>query len=213
MLTDISPYACYLFACARVRLIFELWQLFTAVMIIVAHNLYFHSVVNSPWGRPASRSKYRWSCTRVLCHPNGVVLGGGDLSPIDLDCLSTSSGLVTVVNFATRGTSILDNCLAKHPELFNDPLYYKDWLDWGVIPPPGNKIKPIRSKCRLRDFIEHYKIKFTSELEDYDWTSLINAPDVEIATSIFNKELHNLMDKCFPVRRMVMWSPVDYFSS
>ena len=76
-----------------------------------------------------------------------------------------------------------------------------------MIPPPGNKIKPIRSKCRLRDFREqNIKIKFTSELEDYDWTSLINAPDVEMATSIFNKELHNLMDKCFPVRRMVMSS-------
>ena len=33
------------FACARVRFIFELWQLFTAV-ISVAHNLYFNSVVN-----------------------------------------------------------------------------------------------------------------------------------------------------------------------
>ena len=36
---------------------------------------------------------------------------------------------------------------------------------------------------------------------------MVNAPDAEIATSILNKELHNLMDKCFPVRRLVMTSP------
>ena len=34
--------------------------------------------------------------------------------------------------------------------------------------------------------------------------TVINAPDVEIATSILNEELHNLMDKCFPVCRVVM---------
>ena len=33
---------------------------------------------------------------------------------------------------------------------------------------------------------------------------MINAQDVEIATNILNKGLHNLMDKCFPVRRVVM---------
>ena len=58
-------------------------------------------------------------------YSNGEVLYGGDLNRLDLDCLSTSSGLVPMVNFATRGTSILDNCLTNHPELFNDPLRFK----------------------------------------------------------------------------------------
>ena len=35
---------------------------------------------------------------------------------------------------------------------------------------------------------------------------MINAPDVEIEPSILNKDLHNLMDKCFPVRSFVMSS-------
>ena len=147
--------------------------------------------------------------TFLYMHPNGVVLCGGDLNQIYLDCLSTSSGLVPIVNFHTRGTSILDNCLTNHPELFNDPLHFQRLIKtdhWGVILPPGNKIKPIRSKCCFRDFREHHKIKFTSELEDFDWISVINALDVEIATSILNMELHNLMDKCFPVRRDVMSS-------
>ena len=46
MPTDISPCKCNLFACTRVRFVFELWQLFMAV-IIVAHDLYFGSVVGS----------------------------------------------------------------------------------------------------------------------------------------------------------------------
>ena len=33
---------------------------------------------------------------------------------------------------------------------------------------------------------------------------MIKAPNVEIATNLLNKELHNLMDKCFPVGRVVM---------
>ena len=39
---------------------------------------------------------------------------------------------------------------------------------------------------------------------------MIKAPNVEIATNVLNKELHNLMDKCFPVGRVVMsyrWTP------
>ena len=63
--------------------------------------------------------------TSLDMHPNGVVLCGGDLNRLDLDCLSTSSGLVPMVNFATRGTSILDNCLTNRPELFNDPLRFQ----------------------------------------------------------------------------------------
>ena len=35
---------------------------------------------------------------------------------------------------------------------------------------------------------------------------MVNAPHVEIATNILNKELHYLMDTCFPVRRVVMSS-------
>ena len=43
--TDISLCECYLFSCACIRFIFELGQLLM-VVIIVAHNLNFGSVVN-----------------------------------------------------------------------------------------------------------------------------------------------------------------------
>ena len=112
-----------------------------------------------------------------------------------------------MLDFATRGTSILDNCLTNHPDVFNDPLRFKALKktdDRGVILPPRNKIKPMRSKCCFRYFREHHKIKFTSELQDFDWTPVINARDDEIATNTLNKELHNLMDKCFPVRRVIV---------
>ena len=75
---------------------------------------------------------------------------------------------------------------------------------WGVVLPPGNKLKPLRTKCSFRDFREHHKITFTSELQDFDWTPVMIAPDVETATDVLNEKLHYLMDKCFPVRRVVM---------
>ena len=58
-------------------------------------------------------------------HPNGEVLCGGDLNRLDLDCLSTSSGLVPMVNFATRGTSILDNCLTNPLSCSTTPYVLK----------------------------------------------------------------------------------------
>ena len=70
-----------------------------------------------------------------------------------------------------------------------------------MILPPGNKLKPIRTKSSVIDFREHHKIKFASQLQDHDWTPVVNTPDVEIAANMLNKELHYLMDKCFPVRR------------
>ena len=56
-------------------------------------------------------------------HPNRVVLCGGDLNRLDLACLFTSSGLVLIVNSATRGTSILDNCLTNHTLSCSTTLY------------------------------------------------------------------------------------------
>ena len=112
--------------------------------------------------------------------------------PIRSGLSSTSSGLVPMVNFATRGPSILDNCLTNHAELFNDPVRFQALIKtdhWGVVLPLGNKTEPIRSKCCFRDFREHHKIKFTAELEDFDWTPVIS-----------------LVDKYFPVRRVVMSS-------
>ena len=87
-----------------------------------------------------TRTSARHYCFRLDMHPNAVVLCGGDLNRLDMDCLSTSSGLVPMVNFATRGTSILGNCFTNQPELFNDPLRFQALIKtdhWGVILPPG----------------------------------------------------------------------------
>ena len=65
------------------------------------------------------------SDTFLDIQPNGVVLCGGNLNRLHLDCLSTSSGLVPMVNFAIGRTSILGDCLTNHPELFNDPYAFK----------------------------------------------------------------------------------------
>ena len=50
-------------------------------------------------------------------NPEGVVLYGGDLNHLDLDTLSVLSGLQALVNFPTRGTAFLDNCMINKPGL------------------------------------------------------------------------------------------------
>ena len=51
--------------------------------------------------------------------PDGTVMIGSDLNNINLDKLSALSGLTALVDFPTKGTSILDNCLANNCSLFS----------------------------------------------------------------------------------------------
>ena len=49
--------------------------------------------------------------------PDGTVVIGSDLNNINLDKLSALSGLTALVDFPTRGSSILDNCLTNNCSL------------------------------------------------------------------------------------------------
>ena len=51
--------------------------------------------------------------------PDGTVMIGGDLNNMNLDKLSALSGLTALVDFPTKGTSILDNCLTNNCSLFS----------------------------------------------------------------------------------------------
>lgn len=129
------------------------------------------------------------------------------MNHLNLDSLSTLSGLAALVNFPTRGNSILDNCLTNRPELFNAPVPFKALIKTdhgGVILPPGNKLKPVRTKCSFRDFREHHKIQFTSLLQDFNWTHVTHATHIDSATKLFNETIHSMMDRCFPLRTVVM---------
>ena len=55
----------------------------------------------------------------VDCHP--AVLYGGDVNYLDLELLSTMSGLTALVDFPTRGDACLDNCVTNTPQLFSNP--------------------------------------------------------------------------------------------
>ena len=51
--------------------------------------------------------------------PGGLVVCGGDLNRLDLEKLSSLSSLRALVDFPTRGDSILDKCLTNNEAFFS----------------------------------------------------------------------------------------------
>ena len=91
----------------------------------------------------------------LACHPSGLVLCGGDLNRLDLEKLSNLSGLKALVDFPTRGNSVLDNCLTNNEALFSRcyPIVAQMKTDHrGVILPAGVGLKPLRFSCKMRDY-------------------------------------------------------------
>ena len=88
-------------------------------------------------------------------HPNGLVVCGGDLNRLDLNKLSTLSGLKVLVDFPTRGNAILDNCLTNNETLFSKCYPFVAQIETdhnGFILPAGVKFKPLRIKHIMRDY-------------------------------------------------------------
>ena len=52
-------------------------------------------------------------------NPEGLFVCGGDLNRLNLDKLTDVSGLKVLVDFLTRGTHILDNCLTNKAIVFS----------------------------------------------------------------------------------------------
>lgn len=139
--------------------------------------------------------------------PDGAILCGGDLNRLNLEHLSTVSGLTALVDFPTRGDATLDNCLTNKPGLFQTPYPYKNLIKTdhiSVILPPGNKLKPLRTKYQFRDYREHRKLEFANKIQACDWSHVLNTQDVDCATNRLNDTLHNMMDSCFPVKTVTM---------
>ena len=140
-------------------------------------------------------------------YPYGVILCGGDVNKLNLDQLSTLSGLAALVDFPTRGNSILDNCLTIKPELYDQPFLFQALIKTdhgGAVLPPGKKFKPIRTKHSFRDYKEHRKIHFSSLLQKIGWSSVVKAKDIDSATNLLNDNLHSLMNQSSPARTVSM---------
>ena len=135
-----------------------------------------------------------------------MVVRAGEVNQLDLDTVTSMLGLVPVINFPTRGDSVLDNFLISEPGLFNIPFPYKALMKSdhvATVLPPGVKLKPVCKKYRLRDFIAHHKLEFTLLLKNANWSDLLNARD-NSATNSFNDPIGALMDKCFTVKTAAM---------
>ena len=139
--------------------------------------------------------------------PEGVVLCGGDVNRLDLDSVVSASGLSALVDFPTRGQATLDNCLTNKRELFNPPFPYKNLIktnQTGVVLPPSRKLKPLRTKFQFRDYREHRKLQFAYKIQSCDWSHVIEADDVDCAVDRLSDTLHDIMDRCFPLRTVTL---------
>ena len=77
-------------------------------------------------------------------NPTGLMVCG--VNNLDLERLTTMSGLKVSVDLPTRGSSILDNCLTNNENLFHKcysviPQMKIDHK--GVVLPSGIKLKPV----------------------------------------------------------------------
>ena len=116
------------------------------------------------------------------------MLCGGDLNRLDLEKLSNLSGLKALVDFPTRGNSVLDNCLTNNEALFSRcyPIVAQVKTDHeGVILPAGVRLKPLRISCIMRDYREHRKIMFHRKLLEQDRNHVNDNFDLDTAGTRF----------------------------
>ena len=142
-------------------------------------------------------------------NPNGLIVCGGDLNRLDLEKLTAVSGLKVLVDFATRGSAILDNCLTNNESLFSKcyPIIAQIKTDHkGIVLPPGAKLKPVRFKYILCDYREHRMNKFHQELLEHDWNNVNRCTNVDSAAECLQSDLRRLMAQCFPAKTVRMSS-------
>ena len=135
--------------------------------------------------------------------PDGTVMIGGNLNNINLDKLSALSGLTALVDFPTRGTSILDNCPTNNCSLFSKCYPFDAQIKTdhrGVIVPAGAKLKPMRYKFTIHDYREHRKIAFHAKLLEQSWDVIFDSEDVESASRYLQSTLRDVMNENFPAK-------------
>ena len=72
---------------------------------------------------------------------------------LDLTRLRRITGWTALVDFPTRGDSIMDNCFTNRPDLFGKTYPIKMLIKTdhlGFIVPAGKKLKPIRQKVPIQ---------------------------------------------------------------
>ena len=139
-------------------------------------------------------------------NPDGLVICGGDLNRLNIERLSMSTGMKSLVDFPTRGYSVLDNCLTNYDNLFSPcyPINAQIKTDHkGVILPAGMKLKPLRCKYKLRDYREHRKIAFYQRLLDHQW---VYGTCVDSVVDSLTSDIHSMMEDCFPFKTVRMSS-------
>ena len=115
----------------------------------------------------------------------GLIVCGGDLNHLDLERLTTMFGLKVLVDFPTRGSSILDNCLTNNENLFHRCYSVISQMKTdhkGVVLPSGIKLKPVRFMYKMHDYREHRIVRLC-----FDKSSWITIGDILKQTQMLTK--------------------------
>ena len=115
----------------------------------------------------------------------GLIVCGGDLNHLDLERLTTMSGLKVLVDFPTRGSSILDNCLTNNENLFHkcySVIFQMKTDHKCVVLPSGIKLKPVRFMYKMHDYREHRIVRLC-----FDKSSWITIGDILKQTQMLTK--------------------------
>ena len=142
-------------------------------------------------------------------HPEAAIVCGGDVNRLDMQEFKALSGWDFMVDFPTRGTACLDNCLTNRADLFGQAysihmLIKTDHV--GFVLPAGLKLKPVRRKVLVRDCREHRKQSFYMALATLDWSDVFNAGDINKAVEVLNEKILAVMEKCMPQKSIRMSS-------
>ena len=142
-------------------------------------------------------------------NPTGLFVCGGDHNHLDLERLSTMSGLKVLVDFLNRGSSILGNYLTNNENLFHkcySVIFQMKTDHKCVVLPSGIKLKAVMITYKMHDYREHRKIVFQQKLLDYNWGYIKSNTAVDKVVNCLQYDLRRLIQQCFPTNTVRMSS-------
>ena len=138
-------------------------------------------------------------------HPGAGIIISGDMNRLNLSTLLTAHRLKQVVDKPTRHNIILDKIVTNlkqfyHPVELIAPIGQSDHngilLKPKILPPHQNKTK-IK---QVRPMRESSIRSFGNWITQHDWSSVLNAQDVNEKCDSFYSELDPAIDNYFPLK-------------
>ena len=145
------------------------------------------------------------------CFGGGIYNSGeyiillGDFNTLDCSILETQCGLIQIVNQPTHGDNILDKAFTNRPDCFsarvnNSLLKTKHQAVLVSGTTSCTETKGKRAKVKLPDLRAHNIDYLRYMVAMHDWSMCFACSDVQCVYDVFLSDVHNLIDKCVPVK-------------